>query len=81
MTQCLDLVLQLVEGKAPELARVARGKMRDSEWQLLREFAAEVVALGESLSCGEAMLVIPAVDAEKTIRDLGLIPKGGRFPG
>lgn len=69
---CLDLTIQLAEGKSVELARLCRERMRDSEWQLLREFAAEVTALGETLSAGEAMIVVPAVEADKTLRQLGL---------
>lgn len=75
IAQCLDLVIQLAEGKAVELARLCRERMRDSEWQLLREFAAEVTALGETLSAGEAMIVVPAVEADRTLRQLGLRPK------
>lgn len=74
MVQCLDLTVQLVEGKSVELARLCRQRMRDREWQLLREFAAEVTALGESLAAGEAIVVCRAADAERTVRSLGLQP-------
>lgn len=76
MTKCLDLTIQLVEGKSVELARLCHERMRASEWQLLREFAAEVTALGESLAAGTRVVVVPAAEAGKAIEDLGLKPAG-----
>jgi hypothetical protein len=69
---CLELVLQLHEGKSVELARLCAERMRPSEWQLLREFAAEVTSLGESMAAGTRILVVPAAELGQAVEALGL---------
>jgi len=56
----LDLSLVIGEGGEREAAEQCLAQMRQYQWQILRQFAAEVTALGESVAAGERMLVVPA---------------------
>lgn len=64
MVEALELVLHLQRGQTPALARECLARMRPAEFHLLREFAADVLALGEELGTGQQTLVLQVSDRE-----------------
>jgi len=60
----LSLHMELVQGKEREAAEALLARTRAEEWTILRQWAAEITALGESAATGERMLVVPARPGE-----------------
>lgn len=73
MRETLDLTLTLDAGHERAAALQARARMAEPQWKILVEFAAEVVAVQESVSQGHSVLVLPAGEklAEAVVRALG----------
>jgi len=63
----LDLVLQFPAGHEHAAARKCCARMRETEWTVLAQFAAEVLALHESRAQGHRVVVVPAASAEADV--------------
>lgn len=68
----LDLTLTVGAGREHEAAKMCLARMRQYQWQILRQFAAEVTALGESAAAGERMVVLPASEIGAALSALRL---------
>lgn len=63
MKAVLSLALELASGDEVNCAKALRAQLPPDRWQILRQLAFEVTAIGESEAAGTRMLVVPASEA------------------